>query len=93
MLGLLTGLAGERAIAATTHAVESVVLRHLDDQVIRLRDSDRAAADVVQAIIADEREHHERSAERLREPHLWDRVLVPLVKWSTESVIWLGMKL
>src|SRR4051812_47288131 len=35
-LGLVTGVFGRRAIAATTVAVESVVLRHLEQQLVLL---------------------------------------------------------
>src|SRR5262245_22493906 len=44
VLGLVTGLLGPSAIAATTVAVEQVVLRHLEEQVARLRDTDPQAA-------------------------------------------------
>ncbi|HEY0628034.1 MAG TPA: demethoxyubiquinone hydroxylase family protein [Sphingomicrobium sp.] len=53
-LGLITGLAGSKAIAATTVAIEAVVLRHLDEQVADLMISDPAAAATIKQIIADE---------------------------------------
>src|SRR5262245_42406063 len=58
VLGLVTGLLGASAIAATTVAVERVVLRHLEEQVARLRATDPQAVAAISAIIADEREHH-----------------------------------
>lgn len=93
VLGLLTGIAGKKAIAATSVAVEHVVLRHLEQQLIELAGHDAAAHEAVLAIIEDEKEHHDRSAQLLAEPNLWLRFLMPIVSWSTESVIWLGMRL
>ena len=92
MLGLVTGLLGQSAIAATTVAVEQVVLRHLEEQVTRLRATDPHAAAAISAIIADEREHHDRSLVHARAGKFWPRVLTPLVAASTEAVIWVGMK-
>jgi len=43
-LGLVTGLFGRRAIAATTLAVERVVLRHLGQQLLTLAGNDDQAA-------------------------------------------------
>ena len=91
-LGLITGLLGSSAIAATTVAVERVVLRHLEEQVARLRATDAGAVAAIAAIIAEEREHHDRSVVRARAGRFWPRVLTPLVSVSTEAVIWMGMR-
>ncbi len=93
LLGLITGLFGAAAIAATTVAVERVVLRHLERQVALLEETDPAAAVAIWSIIADEREHHDRSAVRARAGHFWPRLLMPIVSVATEAVIWLGMRL
>src|SRR5512138_2078199 len=61
-LGLITGLFGSRAIAATTVAVERVVLRHLEQQVATLSGVDAPAIAAINAIIQDERLHHDQSA-------------------------------
>lgn len=92
VLGAITGLLGPSAIAATTVAVEAVVLRHLTEQIETLAPIDPVAAQLVESILADEREHHDHFA---REPRsgIWPRLLTPLVSWSTEGVIWLGMRL
>lgn len=92
-LGLLTGLLGRSAISATTVAVESVVLRHLERQLVDLRDTDNAAVAAVSAIVAEERMHHDQAASHVLESGLWYRILNPLVSAATESVIWLGMRL
>ena len=92
VLGLITGLLGRSAIAATTVAVERVVLRHLEEQVARLRVADPSAVAAISAIIADEREHHDRSTVHARAGGFWPHVLTPLVSISTEAVIWVGMR-
>jgi 3-demethoxyubiquinol 3-hydroxylase len=92
-LGLLTGLLGRRAIAATTVAVEQVVLRHLDEQIRTLGASDPAARVAIERIVADEREHHDRSARHLASPTHFERAVMALVRGVTEAVIWLGMRL
>lgn len=93
VLGLLTGLLGSGAIAATTVAVESVVLRHLEEQLDTLRGTDQAAVSAISAIVDEERQHHDRSAGHVRDEGFWSKVLTPIVSASTESVIWLGMRL
>jgi ubiquinone biosynthesis monooxygenase Coq7 len=93
VLGLVTGLFGASAIAATTVAVERVVLRHLEHQLALLASTDPGAVAAISAIVADEREHHDRSAEHAAAAgRLWSRVLMPVVSASTEAVIWLGMR-
>jgi ubiquinone biosynthesis monooxygenase Coq7 len=92
-LGLLTGLAGRQAIAATTVAVEKVVLRHLAEQESALAGIDPAAAEVVRQIIADERNHHDTAEDQLDRNSVWVRIIEPVVAAATEAVIWLGMKL
>lgn len=93
VLGLFTGLLGSQAIAATTAAVESVVLRHLERQLTTLRGTDETAVCAISAIVGDERQHHDHSAGRLHAGNFWSKVLTPVVSASTESVIWLGMRL
>jgi ubiquinone biosynthesis monooxygenase Coq7 len=89
-LGCMTGLLGASAIAATTVAVERVVLGHLDRQIQALRGKDDLAAEAVSRIYAEEREHHDRQFEQLGAGRFWVVVLSPIVAASTEVVIWLG---
>ena len=91
-LGLITGLFGKPAIAATTVAVERVVLRHLSQQLAVLG-PDQAAKLAVSSILEEEQQHHDRSAHHASQGTVWPRVLGPVVSASTESVIWLGMRL
>jgi ubiquinone biosynthesis monooxygenase Coq7 len=92
-LGLITGLLGSGAIAATTVAVERVVLRHLDQQLAALQDGDPSAVAAIFAIREEEQYHHDHSARHVQEGTFWLRFLSPIVSVSTEAVIWLGMRL
>ncbi|PTT93128.1 demethoxyubiquinone hydroxylase family protein [Pelomonas sp. HMWF004] len=91
-LGLVTGLFGRSAIAATTVAVERVVLGHLHGQVAQLKTLDPAAVQAIEAIMADEQRHHDEWAAHVS-GGFWMRLLFPVVGGCTEAVIWLGMKL
>ena len=91
MLGMLTGLLGRRAIAATTVAVERVVLTHLNQQMEALRAKDEAAVEAIGSIVSEEQEHHDRSAAHVQAGAFWVRVLSPVVALSTKAVIWIGM--
>lgn len=93
VLGFITGLLGQRAIAATTIAVEATVLRHLADQQRELTDIDPEAAAIVASIIEDEQIHHDRSLDRMETDTAWLRALRSVVAKATESVIWLGKRL
>ena len=93
ILGLITGLCGRPSIAATTVAVERVVLRHLEAQLRDLSDSDPDAHRAIQSIVRDEQDHHDRAALEKRRGIFWPRVLGPIVSAATEAVIWLGMRL
>jgi 3-demethoxyubiquinol 3-hydroxylase len=92
VLGAITGLLGANAIAATTAAVESVVLRHLEHQLVALRGNDPAAVSAISAIVAEEQQHHDHSANQVQAGKFWPKVLTPIVSASTEAVIWLGMR-
>ena len=91
--GIMTGLMGRQAIAATTVAIERVVLRHLTMQLAALDGKDPAACSTIRAIIADEQEHYDRSAARLGPPTMLERAIDYAVATATETVIWLGMRL
>lgn len=93
VLGFFTGLCGSKAIAATTAAVERVVLRHLQQQIGDLRDADPAAVTVISSIVDDERRHHDASTRRIEGGSRWSQTITPIVTAATEAVIWLGMHL
>lgn len=92
-LGAFTGLAGRQAIAATTVAIESVVLRHMREQITTLAATDCAATAALESVISDEEHHHHLSMDRAGPANRWLAVLRPIVSVSTETVIWLGMHL
>ncbi len=93
VLGLATGMLGSSAIAATTVAVECVVLRHLEHQIASLAASDPSATNAISSIVAEEQHHHDRSLGVAQAGWFWPRVLTPIVSASTQAVIWLGMRL
>lgn len=93
LLGAVTGIAGRSAIAATTVAIERVVLRHMHEQIAALQGVDEPAVRTLTIIIAEEQEHHDLSAARLPPAGFWQRLIDPVVSVSTEAVIWMGMRL
>jgi 3-demethoxyubiquinol 3-hydroxylase len=92
VLGVITGAFGRSAIAATTVAVEHVVLGHLEQQLRMLGEQDQAATQAISAIVNEERQHHDQSAKQVNPSDFWSRVLTPVVSASTEAVIWIGMR-
>ncbi|WP_440223242.1 demethoxyubiquinone hydroxylase family protein [Dokdonella sp. MW10] len=92
-LGLATGMLGRKAIAATTAAVEEVVLRHLEQQIRDLGTSDPPAVEAIESIIDEEQAHHDHGAAQLNHGDAWQKILKPIVSSATETVIWLGMRL
>jgi ubiquinone biosynthesis monooxygenase Coq7 len=84
---------GRRPIAATTVAIERVVLHHLTLQLTALDGKDLAACATIRAILADEQEHLDRSAIRLGAPRLLEQVVDRAIASATETIIWLGMRL
>jgi 3-demethoxyubiquinol 3-hydroxylase len=93
VLGVITGLFGSSAIAATTVAVERVVLGHLKQQLDMLTGQDEAAVAAISKIVEEEQQHHDQSTMHVDARSIWPRILTPIVAASTESVIWLGMRL
>jgi len=91
-LGLVTGCIGPSAIAATTYAVEKAVLEHLEIQLSYLKDEDEAAYRCVIRIVDDEKAHHDAAVAQLQADKMLTRVLVRIVRFSTEQVIRYGMR-
>ncbi|TBR39486.1 MULTISPECIES: demethoxyubiquinone hydroxylase family protein [Dyella] len=92
VLGVVTGLLGPSAIAATTAAVESVVLRHLEEQQRHLLGVDDDALRAISSIVEEERLHHDQALTQVAKQSAWFRMIYPVVAASTECVIWLGMR-
>lgn len=91
-LGFLTGFMGRQAIHATTYAVESVVLAHLQHQLKFLRSVDDEAFRCVALIMADEQAHHDSAATNLQHSQTMNKMLVFIVKLATAGVIRFGMR-
>ncbi len=91
-LGLVTGFMGSQAVFATTYAVEHVALNHLEHQMAFLKSADKKAFDCVEQVVVDEREHHDSAADNLITDHFLTKILVSIVRFSTESVIRFGMR-
>ena len=91
-LGFVTGLVGPSAIAATTFAVEHVVLRHLEEQLEYLKDASPEARDCVRRIHDDERAHHDTAQGQMSRKGWLTRVLIAVVQLCTETVIRIGMR-
>ena len=92
-LGFISALMGQHAIAATTVAVESVVPRHLEEQLLQLEHQDPDAYSAIRDIVQEEREHLDYGEQSMQAGRFWPSVVTPVVRVSTEAVIWLGMKL
>jgi ubiquinone biosynthesis monooxygenase Coq7 len=93
VLGLVTAVLGRRAIAATTVAIERVVLRHLEAQREALDGLDSDAVAAIDNIASEERDHHDGSVRAVGNASWPLRLLMSVVSMSTEAVIWLGMHL
>lgn len=91
-LGFVTGIIGPSAIAATTFAVEHVVLRHLEEQLEYLRSAAPDACGCVTQIYNDERAHHDAAQAALTRGRWLTRVLIAVVQFCTEQVIRIGMR-
>ena len=93
VLGTVTGLLGRNAIAATTRAIEAVVLRHMREQIAELDGVDPQAVTALRDIVREEQAHHDASEAHLGRDTIWSAILDPVVAASTEAVIWMGMRL
>jgi ubiquinone biosynthesis monooxygenase Coq7 len=93
VLGAVSGIAGRQAIAATTVAIERVVLRHMHEQVKELTGVDSEAVLALRQIIEEEQEHHDLSVARISPRGVWPAIIDPVVSALTNVVIWLGMRL
>ena len=89
-LGFMTALLGKNAIAATTVAVEKVVLIHLEHQITELTGKDDIAVKAISSIVEEEKEHRDHFTVQ---NSMWIKILTPIVSGSTKIVIWLGLKL
>jgi 3-demethoxyubiquinol 3-hydroxylase len=92
VLGFVTGLMGARSIAVTTVAVERVVLRHLQQQLLQIGIADPEATAAIASIVGEEQLHHDQSAHHVHHAGMIDRMIGSVISAATESVIWIGMR-
>jgi ubiquinone biosynthesis monooxygenase Coq7 len=92
-LGAVTALLGRGAIAATTIALESVVVRQLSQQRAELAADDPAVAGLIASIVEDEALQRDRSLDAIDTHSAWLRGVSAIAGRATEAAIWLGMKL
>jgi ubiquinone biosynthesis monooxygenase Coq7 len=69
------------------------VLRHLEQQISLLADLDPIATGAICSIIVEEQQHRDQSARHIRVDNFWTKIVEPVVSASTETVIWLGMRM
>lgn len=93
VIGVVTALLGQQAIAAATVAVESVVLQHLQQQIANLTGQDDAAVATINMIVREEQDHHDQATILLDPECLIAKIVTTVVTSATETVIWLGMRL
>jgi len=92
VLGFVTALIGPKAIAATTYAVENVVLEHLKHQMSYLLEHDEKAYNAVKKIYDDEKEHHDTAHDQMDSESFISSLVVKTVELCTEAVIQFGMR-
>nr|WP_091664796.1 demethoxyubiquinone hydroxylase family protein [Massilia sp. PDC64] len=93
VLGFLTGLMGAQSIATATVAVERVVLRHLQQQLLEIGITDPDATTAISAILSEEQQHHDQSAAHLHHASAIDWLIGYVISAATEAVIWIGMRI
>jgi len=90
VLGFLTALLGRQGIWICTAAVEAAVHRHLQDQLLFVRDRDPELHGLILAIQKEELMHLHHAEERLGEGKFLSSLLGALISSATDFAIWLS---
>ena len=91
-MGFISSLLGRKGIEACTWAVESVVIEHLENQLIYLKGiGDQQAYDAVQNILEDEKNHRDIGA-GTGATNIWYKPLRFCISLFTEATIRFGMR-
>jgi 3-demethoxyubiquinol 3-hydroxylase len=90
LLGFLTALLGRRGIWICTAAVEATVHRHLQDQLLFLRDRDAELHSLIVAIQGEELMHLSHAEARIGTTTSSSRLLDTFISQTTDAVIWLS---
>lgn len=92
-LGFISSLLGRRGIMACTWAVESVVINHLKNQLVYLKEKDDIAAlNAVENILEDEENHRDTGFKAGGVGNIWYQPFRFSVSLFTEVVIRFGMR-
>ena len=92
-MGFVSALLGRKGIMACTWAVESVVINHLENQLIYLSDNDDVSAyDAVNSILEDEKNHRDTGYTKGGATNIWFKPLRAIISLFTEAVIRIGMR-
>ena len=92
-MGFISALLGRKGIMACTWAVESVVVNHLNTQLEYLASkSDKAAFNVVNEILDDEKNHRDIGMKEGGKDNFWYSPLRFVISAFTEGVIRFGMR-
>ena len=91
-MGLISSLLGRNGIQACTWAVESVVIEHLENQLLYLQKlEDHHAYDAVNSILEDEKNHRDIGAGS-GSTNIWYKPLRFCISLFTETTIRFGMR-
>lgn len=92
VMGFISSLLGRRGIEACTWAVESVVIEHLENQLIYLKEKgDVRAFEAVNSILEDEKNHRDAGAGS-GSTNIWYKPLRFCISLFTETTIRFGMR-
>ncbi len=93
VMGFVSALLGRKGIMACTWAVESVVITHLENQLIYLSDNeDISAYDAVNSILDDEKNHRDIGHANKGATNLLYKPLRSIISLFTEIIIRFGMR-
>lgn len=90
LLGIVTSLAGRNAIMICTASVERSVHRHLEEQLLFLKDKDRELYALIQHIQKEEIAHLQYAEHHASIQSVFAKTLDRLVTIATHCVIWLS---
>jgi len=91
-MGFFSSLLGRKGIEACTWAVESVVIEHLENQLIYLEErGDQQAYDAVYSILDDEKNHRDIGS-GTGATNIWYKPLRFCISLFTEATIRFGMR-
>ena len=93
VMGFMSSLLGRKGIMACTWAVESVVVNHLENQLIYLANkNDNKAYEAVASILADEKNHRDTGYIQGGTSNVFYQPLRVMISLFTEVIIRFGMR-